>query len=132
VIDPIVWRAVQQAAWMEGMQKHLIDTATALRENPASVLTPFQKILRRPSFFAYGENGNWTILFGPRSIIQPAILKTVEELALPALPVAPLRVFDFVVPQPTALQLTARYCKAVLRSLHQWLMHPVIDTRESS
>jgi hypothetical protein len=126
VIDPVVWRAVQQAAWMEGMQKQLIQTATALRENPASVLTPFQKILRRPSFFAYGETGNWTILFGPRRIIQPAILKAPEELVLPS---APVRIFDFVALQPSPLQTVARFCKTTFRSLHQWLMHPVIDTR---
>jgi hypothetical protein len=125
LIDPAILRAVRQRVWLEGMQKQLSQTAAALRENPASVLTPFQKTLKQPSYFAMGETGNWVVLLGPRSAITPAAPKT-AALTVPSFPP---RVFDFAVPQPAPWQNVLSVCRGLLSSFHQWLMDPVIDTR---
>jgi hypothetical protein len=68
-----VIQAVEQASqlrtWLEGMQDQLQKTAIALRTDPSTVLSNFQKILSRPSYFyAPAESADWLVLLGPRPL----------------------------------------------------------------
>ena len=81
-VGKTVRQAVQLRVWIEGMQKQLLLTAAALRDNPATVLSPFQKACD-----------------------------------------------DFVLPQPSFAARVAAFCLDTARTVHQWLMHPLIDTR---
>jgi hypothetical protein len=141
-IASTVQQAVRQRVWLERMQKQIQTTASALKTNPSAIISLFQKTLSRPSYFlARSGSGQWTLLLGPK-----------PRIALPDSPVPhpdeqtgpiKLRVFDFVLPEPPlyiragrrSLRLShvlLKSCWNSARALHQWLMHPVIDTREPS
>ena len=132
----MVIQAVRMGVWLEGMQKQLQHTATALQKNPASVLASFQKILSRPTYFLVpSKSGDWILLFGSDAKRNSKTLLTrAVATATAPMEVIPAqgRVFDFVLPQPSFSARVLAFCRQTARALHQWLMHPLIDTRDPS
>ncbi|OGR93413.1 MAG: hypothetical protein A2992_03610 [Elusimicrobia bacterium RIFCSPLOWO2_01_FULL_59_12] len=108
------------------MQKQLEKTAVTLRDNPSAALAHFQKTLGRPSYFlTSSSSGNWVVLLGPRPG-APA-----DRAITPSKALVPSRAFDFsATPAPRTGLI--HFFSVTLRILHQWLMHPMVDTREPS
>jgi hypothetical protein len=131
-----VRQAVQLRVWLEDMQKQLQKTATALRDHPASILSTFQKILSRPSYFLVpSTTGDWIILLGP-DVKRSSFALAAKAVATATAPmeVVPAhgRVFDFVLPQPSLPARAFAFFWGTTRMVHHWLMHPLVDTREPS
>lgn len=64
-----VENAVQLLTWLEGMQEKLQKTVATLREDPATVISDYQKMLSSPSYFYAATNAaHWQVLLGPRPI----------------------------------------------------------------
>lgn len=131
-IQPALTQAIQMRVWLEGMQTHLKYTSLALRDRPAAALAHFQKTLGRPSYFLTSTaTGHWVVLLGPRAGAA-VVRETPAPLGVPA--VTRLRAPLPSLRKRLALR-TARFAQFVfapIRFVHQWLMHPLIDTREPS
>jgi hypothetical protein len=107
-----VQRAVRHQLWLKGMQKQLQHTTQTLRKNPSAAIAAFQKTLNRPSYFySPTRQADWVILLGPRNQgRRPSTVAAKPKLALVA----------------RKSSLLGR----MVAALRQWLMQPIIDTRE--
>jgi hypothetical protein len=114
------------------MQKHLEKTAAALKDRPAEALAPFQKMLGRTSYFSTSAHaGQWVVMFGPKPGSTTAVASLPKQPAV----LQPVLAPDFPAFSRRVTVFGAACLHFVVdsaRSLYQWLMHPVVDTREPS
>ncbi len=112
------------------MQKQLKYTSLALRDRPAAALAHFQKTLGRPSYFLTSTPSNhWVVLLGPRTSAPTA--KVLIPAALPV-PAPVKKAFPGWVKRLDRIpSQVIRFAAVSWEVLRQWLMHPVIDSRDS-